>query len=59
MTYQAQEQILVSTTGYIPGYKITKYIGMAFGATVRSRGVGGDCIGNCESTCGGDVTAYS
>jgi uncharacterized protein YbjQ (UPF0145 family) len=32
---------------------------MAFGATVRSRGVGGDCIANCESTCGGEVTAYT
>ncbi|MFW9993873.1 MAG: heavy metal-binding domain-containing protein [Candidatus Odinarchaeota archaeon] len=59
MTYQQHERLLVSTTSYIPGYRITRYVGMAFGATVRSRGVGGDCMASCESSCGGEVTAYT
>jgi uncharacterized protein YbjQ (UPF0145 family) len=51
--------ILVSTTDFIPGYQIVEYRGVAFGVTVRSRGVGGDCKAGCESVCGGEVTAYT
>ena len=59
MTYQQHERILVSTTGEIPGYKIEEYLGLAFGATVRSRGMGGDCMAGCQSSCGGEVTAFT
>ena len=54
-----QEKILVSTTDSIPGYKIDSYVGIAFGATVRSRGMGGDCLAGCQSSCGGEVTAFT
>ncbi len=56
---QQQENIMISTTNFIPGYSIDSYIGIVFGATVRSRGMGGDCIANCQSTCGGEVAAYT
>lgn len=59
MNYQDPQQILVSTTNGIPGYRITAYRGMAFGITVRSRGIGGDCFAACQSTCGGEVKAYT
>ena len=59
MTYQQQERILVSSIDHIPGYKIEQYLGLAFGATVRSRGMGGDCFAGCQSTCGGEVTAFT
>ncbi len=59
MAYQQQERILVSTTDEIPGYKIDQYLGLAFGATVRSRGMGGDCLAGCQSSCGGEVTAFT
>ena len=41
MAYQQHERLLVSTTNEIPGYNIDQYLGLAFGATVRSRGMGG------------------
>ena len=56
---QQSKQMYVSTTHGIPGKRITAYLGMAFGATVRSRGMGGDCMANCQSTCGGEVSAYT
>ncbi len=59
MAYQQQERILISTTDEIPGYKIEQYFGLAFGATVRSRGMGGDCLAGCQSSCGGEVTAFT
>ncbi len=59
MVTQQQERILISTTYEIPGYKIDQHFGLAFGATVRSRGMGGDCLAGCQSSCGGEVTAFT
>lgn len=66
MTYKSDSpqhidpmQVMVSTTGEIPGFIIDQYLGIAFGITVRSRGLGGRCIGGCESCFGGEVTAYT
>jgi len=59
MVTQQQVRILISTTDEIPGYKIDQYFGLAFGATVRSRGMGGDCLASCQSSCGGEVTAFT
>lgn len=59
MNYQQSQIILVSTTHEIAGYKIVQYLGLAFGATVRSRGMGGDCMAGCQSSCGGEVTAFT
>jgi len=54
-----QQRIFISTTSEIAGYKIDEYLGLAFGATVRSRGMGGDCLAGCQSSCGGEVTAFT
>ncbi|MFX0124395.1 MAG: YbjQ family protein [Candidatus Hodarchaeota archaeon] len=52
-------QVMVSTTDNIPGFEINQYLGIVFGITVRSRGIGGRCIGGCEACFGGEVTAYT
>jgi len=52
-------QVMVSTTDEIPGFVIDQYLGIAFGITVRSRGLGGRCVGGCEACFGGEVTAYT
>lgn len=52
-------QVMVSTTDEIPGFVIDQYLGIVFGITVRSRGLGGRCIGGCEACFGGEVTAYT
>ncbi|MFX1515101.1 MAG: YbjQ family protein [Promethearchaeota archaeon] len=52
-------QVMVSTTDEIPGFIIEQYLGIAFGITVRARGLGGRCVGGCEACFGGEVTAYT
>lgn len=52
-------QVMVSTTGEVPGYKIDKYLGVSFGITVRSRGAGGQCLGGCQTCFGGEIGAYT
>jgi uncharacterized protein YbjQ (UPF0145 family) len=51
--------VLVSTTSVIPGRRVLKYKGIVYGATVRSRGAMGEWIAGCQTTCGGEVTAYT
>ncbi len=51
--------VFISTTNEIPGYRIVEYRGVVFGITVRTRGVGGQCLASCESCAGGEVTAYT
>lgn len=56
---QQQQQMYVSTTEEIPGMRTVQHLGLVFGATVRARGPIGDCTAGCQSTCGGEVTAYT
>jgi len=51
--------VIVSTTSIIPGYRIVAYRGIVYGCTVRSRGIGGEWMAGCQTTCGGEVTAYT
>jgi len=37
----SEEEILITTLEYIPGYKIKKVLGIVSGSTVRARNVGG------------------
>ncbi|MHA1555973.1 MAG: YbjQ family protein [Candidatus Heimdallarchaeota archaeon] len=54
-----QLDLLVSTTSIIPGYRIVAYRGIAYGSTVRSRGMAGEYMAGCQTTCGGEVSAYT
>lgn len=56
---QQGNQIYISTTDSIPGAKIVQHLGVVYGATVRARGIGGDFVAGCQSTCGGEVSAYT
>ena len=49
----------VVTTPSIPGYKITKVIGMVTGLSPRTRGVGGQLWGGIQALLGGEVTAFT
>jgi uncharacterized protein YbjQ (UPF0145 family) len=51
--------MFISTTSEIPGAKIIRHLGVVYGATVRARGVGGDCLAGCQSCFGGEVGAYT
>lgn len=56
---QQTEQMYISTTSEIMGAEILQHLGLVYGATVRARGIGGDCMAGCQSTCGGEVSAYT
>jgi len=49
----------VVTTPEIPGYKITKVLGLVTGLSPRTRGVGGQLWGGIQSLLGGEVTAFT
>ena len=51
--------VVMVTTNYIPGKKITKVIGTTWGITVRSRGLGGNIVAGLRSLAGGEIKEYS
>ena len=52
-------KLMVVTTNYVPGYRITKVIGATFGVVVRSRGIGGNILASLKSIVGGEIGAYT
>jgi len=57
MSYK--EGFIMVTTPSIPGYRITKVLGVVTGLTPRTRGVGGKFIAGIQSAFGGEVSAYT
>jgi uncharacterized protein YbjQ (UPF0145 family) len=51
--------IPVVTTPYLPGYRITRVIGITFGLIVRSRGLGRNIVAGFRSLAGGEITEYT
>ncbi|HOK72824.1 MAG TPA: heavy metal-binding domain-containing protein [Methanothermobacter sp.] len=49
---------IVVTSNYIPGYDVVKTIGLVYGLTVRSRGLGGQITANLRSIGGGEIKEY-
>ncbi len=50
---------IVATTPTVPGYKVTKVLGVVTGLTPRTTGVFGKMVAGIESFLGGEVTAFS
>jgi len=50
--------IIVVTSDYVPGYKITKIIETTWGLTVRSRGLGGNIVASLRTIAGGEIKEY-
>ncbi len=51
--------MIVVTTNDIPGYRITGYVGLVRGLTVRSRSVIGNLGGAIQSVFGGNLSIYT
>ena len=51
--------MLVTTSTFLEGYKITQHLGIIRGITVRSRGVGGSFVGGLQTIFGGRNTIYT
>jgi len=53
------EDIIVVSTPYLTGYKITKTLGFTWGLIVRSRGIGGNIVAGLRSITGGEIHEYT
>lgn len=51
--------MIVATTYELPGYVITKHLGVVRGVTVRSRSVIGNIGGALQSMFGGNISIYT
>ena len=50
---------LVTTTFELPGFRITRNLGVVRGITVRSRSIVGNFLGGIQTIFGGNITIYT
>jgi len=50
---------MITTAFELPGYRVTKNLGVVRGITVRSRSIVGNLIGGIHSLFGGNITVYT
>ena len=53
------DEIIVVSTPYLSGYRITKTIGFTWGLVVRSRGLGGNLVAGLRTIFGGEIHEYT
>jgi uncharacterized protein YbjQ (UPF0145 family) len=53
------QQVLLLTSNYVSGYKVDKVLGMVYGITVRSRGIGGNIVAGLRTIAGGEIREYT
>jgi uncharacterized protein YbjQ (UPF0145 family) len=52
-------QIMLSNTEQIPGFRITEFYGIASGSTVRSKHIGRDFMAGLKNIVGGELKGYT
>jgi uncharacterized protein YbjQ (UPF0145 family) len=57
--YIVTDEIIVVSTPYLPGYRITRTIGFTWGLIVRSRGLGRNITAGLRSLVGGEIHEYT
>lgn len=55
----SNQGLMLLTSNYAPGYKVDKVIGLTYGITVRSRGIGGNLMAGLRSIGGGEINEYT
>jgi uncharacterized protein YbjQ (UPF0145 family) len=50
---------MLLTSNYAPGYRIDKVLGLVYGITVRSRGLGGNIMAGLRTIKGGEIAEYT
>jgi len=50
---------MLITANYVAGYKIDRVLGLTYGITVRSRGIGGNIIAGLRTLKGGEINEYT
>ena len=51
--------LIVVSTPYVSGYKITRVHGFTWGLIVRSRGIGGNFVAGLRTIFGGEIHEYT
>jgi len=51
--------IMVTTTEYLPGYRVKKVLGMVSGSVVRARHLGRDILASLRNIVGGEIKEYT
>jgi uncharacterized protein YbjQ (UPF0145 family) len=54
-----QQQVILLTANYAAGYKVDRVLGMVYGITVRSRGLGGNLVAGLRTIAGGEIREYT
>jgi uncharacterized protein YbjQ (UPF0145 family) len=49
----------IVTTPFVPGFRVTKVIGLTYGLIVRSRGLGRNIVAGFRALGGGEITEYT
>jgi uncharacterized protein YbjQ (UPF0145 family) len=57
--YKPPSDIMIVTTPYLTGYRVTRVIGMTFGLIVRSRGLGQNIWAFFRAWGGGEIKVYT
>jgi len=55
----SSQDLMLLTSNYAPGYKVDRVLGMVYGITVRSRGLGGNLMAGLRSIGGGEINEYT
>ncbi len=53
------DNTMITTALELPGYRITKNLGVVRGIVVRSRSIVGNIVGGIHSLFGGNITVYT
>jgi uncharacterized protein YbjQ (UPF0145 family) len=57
--YAPLSDIMIVTTPFVSGYKVTRVVGMTFGLIVRSRGLGQNVWAFFRAWGGGEIKVYT
>jgi uncharacterized protein YbjQ (UPF0145 family) len=55
----SSQGIMLLTSNYASGYKVDKVLGLVYGITVRSRGIGGNLMAGLRTIAGGEINEYT
>ena len=51
--------MLLANTEEVPGYRITKYLGLVQGNTIRAKHLGRDIMAGLKNLVGGEIKGYT
>jgi uncharacterized OB-fold protein len=52
-------KVTLLTSNHAPGYRVEKVIGLVYGISVRSRGLGGNLMAGLRTLKGGEIKEYT